>query len=118
MPSANAFPQYLIINWETFFVAFYSAGIVDMLYPTKPNSGQIIGVDVFRFLGHHAHSLNRDFKSRVKAAMKVGAAVSVELSLCTRQYHGFEKFVTHWTPLKDEKGSVCFAVLTLGLVGA
>jgi hypothetical protein len=91
--------------------------MVDMLYPSKPNSGQIVGVDVFRFLNHHAHSLSRDFKSRVKSALKVGAAVSLELSLCTRQYHGFEKFVTHWTPLKDEKGKVCFVVLTLGALG-
>lgn len=90
--------------------------MVDMLYPTKPNSGQIVGVDVFRFLGQHAHSLSRDFKSRVKGALKMGAAVSLELSLCTRQYHGFEKFVTHWTPVKDEKGKVYFVVLMLGAV--
>ena len=88
-----------------------------MLYPAKPNSGQIVGVDVFRFLSHHANSLSRDFKSRVKGALKVGAAVSLDLSLCTRQYHGFEKFATHWTPLKDEKGSVRFVVLTLGGMG-
>jgi hypothetical protein len=85
-----------------------------MLYPANPNSGQIVGIDVFRFLSLHAHSLSRDFKSRVKGALKVGAAVSLELSLCTRQYHGFEKFVTHWTPLKDETGKVHFVVLTLG----
>jgi hypothetical protein len=59
--------------------------MADMLYPSKPNSGQIVGVDVFRFLSHHAHSLSRDFKSRVKGALKVGAPVSVELSLCTRE---------------------------------
>ena len=88
-----------------------------MLYPAKPNSGQIVGIDVFRFLSLHAASMSRDFKSKVKGALKVGAAVSVDLSLCTRQYHGFEKFVTHWTPLKDEKGAVRFAVLTLGALG-
>jgi hypothetical protein len=88
-----------------------------MLYPAKPNSGQIVGIDVFRFLNHHANSLSRDFKSRVKGALKMGQAVSVDLTLCTRQYHGFEKFVTHWTPLKDEQGKVCFAVLTLGAMG-
>jgi hypothetical protein len=102
---------------ETFFISFYSAGMVDMLYPAKPNSGQIVGIDVFRFLGRHAHSLSRDFKSRVKGALKVGATVSVELSLRTRQYHGVEKFVAHWTPLKDEKGEARFVVLTLGTMG-
>ena len=30
---------------------------------------------------------------------------------------GFERFVTHWTPLKDEGGGVSFVVLTLGAVG-
>ena len=30
---------------------------------------------------------------------------------------GFEKFLTHWTPLKDEGGKVEFVVLTLGGVG-
>lgn len=91
--------------------------MVEMLYPSKSNSGQIVGVDVFRFLANHADSLSRDFKSRVKNALKVGQAVSVDLTLCTRQYPGFEKFVTHWTPMKDEKGHVTFVVLTLGSVG-
>jgi hypothetical protein len=91
--------------------------MVEMLYPSKPNSGQIVGVDVFRFLANYTDSLSRDFKSRVKNALKVGQAVSVDLALCTRQYHGFEKFVTHWTPMKDEKGHVTFVVLTLGSVG-
>lgn len=27
---------------------------------------------------------------------------------------GIERFVLHWTPLKDEKGEVCWVVLTLG----
>jgi hypothetical protein len=91
--------------------------MIDMLYPAKPNSGQIVGVDVFRFLSHHANSMSRDYKSRVKNALKMGAAVSLNLSLCTRQYHGFEKFITHWTPMKDDKGSVRFVALTLGAVG-
>ena len=91
--------------------------MVDMLYPSKPNSGQIVGIDVFRFLGHHASSVGRDFKSRVKNAIKVGSAVSLELGLCTRRYMGYERFVTHWTPLKDEGGRVSFVVLTLGAVG-
>ena len=99
------------------FISFFSAGIVDMLYPSKPNNGQIVGVDVFRFLNHHANSLSRDFKSRVKSNLKMGHPISLELHLCTRRYMGFEKFVTHWTPLKDESGKVSFVVLTMGAVG-
>lgn len=44
-----------------------------MLYPAKPNSGQIVGIDVFRFLGHHVHSLSRDFKSRSQEFAEGGA---------------------------------------------
>jgi hypothetical protein len=91
--------------------------MVEMLYPSKPSSGQIVGVDVFRFLTNHANLPSRDFKSRVKSALKVGQAISLDLVLCTRRYHGFEKFVTHWTPMKDEKGRVTFVVLTLGSIG-
>jgi hypothetical protein len=91
--------------------------MVGMLYPSKPSNGQIVGVDVFRFLTNHANLLSRDFKSRVRSALKVGQAISLDLVLCTRRYHGFEKFVTHWTPMKDEKGHVTFVVLTLGSVG-
>jgi hypothetical protein len=68
----SPYAQFLVINWDTLFIAFYSAGLVDMLYPAKPNSGQIVGIDVFRFLGHHANSLSRDFKSRVKGSLKAG----------------------------------------------
>lgn len=91
--------------------------MVEMLYPSKPSSGQIVGVDVFRFLTNHANLPSRDFKSRIKSALKVGQAISLDLVLCTRRYHGFEKFVTHWTPMKDEKGRVTFVVLTLGSIG-
>lgn len=98
-------------------IAFYSAGIVDMLYPTKPNTGQIVGVDIFKFLGHHANAMSRDFKTRVKDAMKAGRPISLDVSLCTRQSHGFEKFVTHWTLLKDEIGKVSYVVLTMAAMG-
>ena len=91
--------------------------MVEMLYPSKPSSGQIVGVDVFRFLTNHANSLGRDFKSRVKSALRVGQAIRLGLVLCTRRSHGFEKFVAHWTPMKNEKCHVTLVVLTLGSVG-
>lgn len=96
------------------FISFYSVGMVELLYPSRPMTGQIVGVDVFRFLTHHASSLSRDFKSRVKLALKAGNPISLDLNMCTRRFMGFEKFMTHWTPLKDDNGAVAFIVLTMG----
>lgn len=77
----------------------------------------VAGQDIFKFLIQHTqNTLPRDFKSIVKNAMRVGQAVSLELTLCTRRRMGFEKFVTHWTPLKDDVGRTEFMVLTLGSV--
>ena len=109
--------QYLVVNYSSWLVSFYSAGIVDLLYPVKSGptgQGSIVGTDVFKFLTKHSSAgLGRDYKSRVKTAMKAGSAISLDLGLCTRRYMGFEKFVIHWTPLKDERGDVGFLVLTL-----
>jgi len=55
-----------------------------------------------------------DFKSNVKGALKMGQAISLDLKLCARPYMGFERFVLHWTPLKNEGGAVSWVVLTLG----
>ncbi|KIW66816.1 hypothetical protein PV04_06110 [Phialophora macrospora] len=79
-------------------------------------AGQIVGMDIFRFLATHsaASKLGSDFKTRVRAALKSGKPISLDLVLCTRRYLGFEKFVSHWTPLKNEVGEVGWVVVTLG----
>ncbi len=98
-----------------------------LLYPTKavPNNNlghnssqgsQIVGMDIFRFLATHSpgSKLSSDFKSGVKGALKYGTAVTRDLTLCTRRYMGFEKFLSHWTPLKNEAGEVSWVVVSLG----
>lgn len=90
-----------------------------LLYPTKPapnnTVSQIVGMDVFRFLSMHAKSkLGSEFKSRVRSALKMGQAVSMDVTLCTRRFMGYERFATHWTPLKNEANEVGFVILTLG----
>ena len=96
-----------------------------LLYPTKvvPNGnmpsqqgGSLVGMDIFRFLAQHSPSskISSDFKSRVKTALKYGNSVSMDLTLCTRRYMGFEKLVSHWTPLKNEVGEVGWVVVSLG----
>ena len=107
-----------MINFSTWLISFVSGGIIDLLFPIKAKSAyhaQAVGTDVFKFLANHGSgSLTWDFKSPVKGGLKAGQAVSLDLKLCARPYMGFERFVLHWTPLKDEKGAVTWVVLTLG----
>ena len=111
-------PQYVVVNYSSFLISFVSAGILDLLFPIKAKSAyqaQAVGSDVFKFLANHSSgSLSWDFKSTVKGALKTGQPTSLELMLCAKPYMGFERFVTHWTPLKDEVGAVTWVVLTFG----
>lgn len=110
--------QYIIINYSTFLVTFVSAGIVDLLFPIKAKSAYLaqgVGTDVFKFLANHGTgSISWDMKSAVKGALRAGRPISLDLKLCARPYMGFERFVTHWTPMKDESGAVAWIALTLG----
>ncbi|KAK4940162.1 hypothetical protein LTR10_019697 [Elasticomyces elasticus] len=115
----TAYSKYIVINYSTFYISFYSAGIATMLYPTKPvpknTVSQIVGMDIFRFLEAHAKSkLGSEFKQRVRTSLKMGHATSMDVTLCTRRHMGFERFATHWTPLKNEAHEVGFVILTLG----
>lgn len=89
-----------------------------MLFPIKAKTAyhaQAVGSDIFKFLANHGSgSLSWDFKSAVKGALKMGQSISLEAKLCARPYMGFEKFILHWTPLKDETGAVQWVVVTLG----
>ena len=111
--------QFLIINYSTFLITFTSAGIIDLLFPIKAKTSlghaQAAGIDVFKFLTNHGSgSVGSEFKSSVKNALRMGQAISLDLKLCARPYMGFERFVLHWTPLKNEQGGVNWVVLTLG----
>lgn len=87
-----------------------------MLDPYSLAGVPVVGSDVFKFLGQHSSAIGRDFKQRVRAALKAGLALSLDLHLRTRRaivFRGDEKFATHWTPLKDEAGRVNWVVLTM-----
>lgn len=109
--------------------------MIDMLCLNLPNGGiaHIYNKDIFKVLSEYStsssSSVAKAFKQTVREAIKVGHAVSVE----TGQLTGFEerkravwfggekeglrmveeKYVTHWTPLKDQDGRVKWVVLTL-----
>ncbi|KAK5062497.1 hypothetical protein LTR84_004570 [Exophiala bonariae] len=115
----TAYSKFLVINYSTFYISFHSAGAATLLYPARPipNSSisQIVGMDIFRWLSvHSASKVSSEYKSRVRTALKMGNAVSLDLTMCTRRFMGFEKFATHWTPLKNEAGEIAFVILTLG----
>lgn len=74
-----------------------------------------IGSDVFKYLANHSQSsVGSEFKSTVKGSLQMGRPISLELRLCARPYMGFERFLLHWTPLKDEVGRTAWIVLTFG----
>lgn len=133
--------QYLVINASTYIVHFHSAGILDILFPSVPipppsrptthNENQAkptspnplrsrvpspCGLDIFKFFASHSPEvkLPKGFKDKVRGAVKIGQPISVSLTLCTRRNMGFETFVVHWTPLKDEGGSVQWLIVTMG----
>lgn len=113
----TAYSKYIIINAETLLISFYSAGVAELLYPARAGAPHTLipGQEIFKFLSQHSSgNLSRDYKSRVKTAIKTGQAITIDLSLCTRRKMGFEQFMTHWTPLKNDQHVTEFIVLTLG----
>jgi hypothetical protein len=76
----------------------------------------IIGENIFTVLTQHATSISRDFKAKVRNPLAAGRAVSIDICLLdpSAVARAFDvRFVTHWTPLKDEKGAVTAVTLTL-----
>jgi hypothetical protein len=127
------------VSWEphtyTLLIQHYSPGVIDMLCLNLPNGGvaPIYNKDIFKILAEHSSSssssIAKAFKSTVREALKIGKAVSVEIGLLigfeerkgSTWYGGEkeglrrveEKYVTHWTPLKDEEARVKQVVLTI-----
>ncbi|KAL8705303.1 MAG: hypothetical protein Q9201_001590 [Fulgogasparrea decipioides] len=108
--------KYLVITYDSFTIHFYSLGIADVLGITNSSNNDFVGNNVFKFLSNHTATLPREFKSKVKEALRQGQAISASINLFTLRSlarHGDDKFYTHWTPCKDEKGVVKYVVVTL-----
>jgi hypothetical protein len=82
---------------------------------------QIIGRDVFKVLGERSVVMAKTFKSSVKESLRVGKPISADISISTRSFSSRNSsehtrinqyYVTHWTPVKDEKGAVRFVIVT------
>lgn len=90
----------------------------------------IFNKDIFRVLAENSmqSTLRKTLRATVREFIRRGNAVSVELGLMTgmeTKRGGFsimgdrkvvrteEKYVSHWTPLKDAEGRVNWVVLTI-----
>ncbi|POS75652.1 hypothetical protein DHEL01_v205950 [Diaporthe helianthi] len=112
----TAYSKYLVVRANNFVIEFYSGGIVEMLNPANMAGSTVAGTDVFRFLSANMMVKQSEYKTRVRNAIRAGMPVSTELRLQTRRsaiFRGDEKFVAHWTPLKDEKAAVHWVVVTV-----
>ena len=139
----TAYSKYLVLSFnpqtQHLTIEYYSPGIIDMLCLNLPNGSvaPIFHKEIFRILAEHSplsSSVAKTFKTMVRDAIKKGEAVSVETELLTgyeerKERTGFgrmlgergdgglvrveERYVTHWTPLKDEEGRPRWVVLTI-----
>ena len=112
--------QYLVVKYDTLNIQYYSLGVIDILGISNRTSHDFVGSNIFKFLAQHTASLPREFKSKVKDALKNGQAISASINLFTlrslARSKGDDKFFTHWTPCKDERGAVKYS-LTPGCPG-
>jgi hypothetical protein len=134
--------QYLVLEYtphdRNLTIEHFSPGIIDMLHLNLPN-GSIAPVqnkDIFVVLidnSSSASSTSKYLKNTVRGAIRVGRAVSIEIGLMTgyeqKKSTGWlgggshstrnqlrkveEKYVSHWTPLKNEEGNTKKVVLTI-----
>ncbi len=104
-----------MLGYDSMSIEFYSPDVVDMLLIDPKNDTTFVGNSIFKVLAQYSPNMPREFKNRVKGALRAGRAVSADISLATRRSvvnRGSEKFATHWTPLKDEHAAVrCVVVL-------
>jgi hypothetical protein len=121
---------------QSLTIKHYSPGIIDMLGLNLPNGSiaPIFNCDIFKVLVEHSASSTstaKAFKEKVRSEIGRGNAVSVETGLLTgfeeKKMSSFrigggsekrlvrveERYVCHWTPLKDEEGRVKWVVLTI-----
>lgn len=110
--------QFVIVNTTTFCISFHSKHMATMLQPPKSNLSKgvppIIGTDVFHFLSAYSpNKVNGNFKTCVRSAITAGDAISLDVTLSTTRLAGYEKFVSHWTPLKDDACEVAWVVVSL-----
>ncbi|SMR47950.1 unnamed protein product [Zymoseptoria tritici ST99CH_3D1] len=118
----STYAHNLVIHYRsdpaTLPIAYASAGLISSINPSAPANAPRIGMDVFKFIKDNllAPAQMPAFKDRVLAALREGRAVSVKVGLKTRRSvvgRGEEGFVSHWTPVKDERSQIGYVVVCL-----
>ncbi|TVY35580.1 Phototropin [Lachnellula occidentalis] len=137
----TAYSKYIFMEYQaptqTLSIRHYSPGIIDILCLNLPNGSiaPIYNKDIFKVLSEHTSSSNSSSVSKVlkytvREALQKGNAVSVETGILTgftevkggswfsgerekRLKRVEERYVTHWTPLKDAEGCVKFVILSI-----
>ena len=78
--------QYIVVKLGDMDIMHYSRGMADILDVSAAESDvHFFGVNIFKLLAQHAPSVPREFKSKVKDALKHGQAISAGLELFTSQ---------------------------------
>jgi hypothetical protein len=93
-------------------IKFFSPSIIETLCLDPKENLALAHNYIFKILVQHAPSMPRDFKSRIKTALKAGRAISAEINLVTKKSVIYRRS-EHWTPLKDAKAEVRWVVVTL-----
>lgn len=101
-------------------VAFHSRQLLEVFAAANPVNTLLVGREIFKLLADTAIALPKTFKMDVKRCLSSGQAISATIRLPMPRVSAVErvveeKFVTHWTPLKNERGDVSYAVMTLSL---
>ncbi|KAL9623799.1 MAG: hypothetical protein Q9160_002030 [Pyrenula sp. 1 TL-2023] len=115
----TAYSKFIILSLPDFLITFYSPSFFEMLCLSPTAAVNFPGTNIFKLLKEHTTNTSRDLKGKVRTAVKMGKAISVEASLMTRHSvvrSRSERCKLHWTPLKDERGAVGWCVLTVGFV--
>lgn len=111
----TAYSKYIVVRADTWVISFYSEGVTEVLNPAN-NVALMVGQDVFRFFKQNMVGKEMDYRSRVRNAVRMGSPISIELRLQTlrsAKFRGDERFITHWTPLKDQNAGCHWVVVTL-----
>lgn len=110
----TAYSRYLVLD-ENLKIHFFSSGVLEMLLIDPSKDTKFVGSEVFAILSQYTTSLPKDFRTNVKSSIKMGRALSLDINLVTRRsmmtMKGYEKFVSHWTPLKGESALVKFVIV-------
>jgi len=111
-----------VISYPDYIIRYHSAAAADIFNPRNVGGRLLVGSDVLHYINSNVTApIRKPTRSRLKAALSAGHAVSIDIYTETKRltaFRGDDKFVVHWTPIKDENAAVAYVVLTFGTANA